>query len=191
MSEEAIGGGAGRSGEVWPGPNDHEVRLPLRVSMVCTGNICRSPIAEAVLRQRLEREGIADLVEVSSAGTHAYHVGEDADHRALATLRRHGYELRHRAHKITAAELAGLDLVLTMDSGHYRHVVDMARASRLDVEVLPIRGFEGGDAPLTDPTRDVPDPYYGPDSGFEEVLAMLEHVMPEVVAHILERLGRS
>ena len=152
---------------------------PLRVTAVCSGNICRSPIAEVVLSAHLERLGLGHAVTVDSAGIGAWHVGGAADRRALAALRRHGYDgSAHRAAQITRSWIEAddaPDLLLAMDAGHLR---DLRRLAP-DTEVRRIREFDPGAHDL-----DVPDPYYGDDAGFEEVLAMIEAAAPGVVAHI-------
>src|SRR5882724_9144647 len=93
---------------------------PYRVCFVCTGNICRSPMAEAVLRRMVVDAGLAGEVEVRSAGTGDWHIGQDADPRALAVLRRHGYPLAHTARQWAVADFDGADLVVALDRGHYR-----------------------------------------------------------------------
>lgn len=151
-------------------------------------------MAEAVLRRHVEEAGLGHAVEVSSAGTHAYHVGEDADHRALGTLRRNGYHLDHTAAKLEPSDLWELDLILTMDSGHQGIVTgmrDRAGLQSTDIGVVPIRTFDPELAHHDHLSRaiDVPDPYYGPQSGFDEVLVMLERAMPGVLSHIRDLLA--
>lgn len=127
--------------------------MPRRVEIVCTGNICRSPIAEVVLRAKLAAAGIDD-VEVTSSGTGAWHAGDPMDPRAAAALRRRGYDgSAHRARQFRPGWFADRDLVLAMDSGH---LAELGPEARLFADT------------------DVPDPYYGGDAGFDEVLAQIE-----------------
>ena len=159
-------------------------RVTLRVTAVCSGNICRSPIAEIVLRSHLERAGLGHAVVVDSAGIGAWHVGDRADPRAVAVLRRHGYDgSTHRAAQITRAWIGvdgAPDLLLAMDATHLR---DLARLAP-DTPARLIREFDPDAQEL-----DVPDPYYGADDGFDDVLAMIESAAPGVVTNIRARLA--
>jgi protein-tyrosine phosphatase len=167
---------------------------PLRVTMVCTGNICRSPIAEVVLRDAVVREGLDDLVLVDSAGIGAWHVGDGADPRTVRVLADHGYDgAAHRAQQVTrdwfgAGRDDAPDVLVAMDAGHHDALVRLAP----DAEVVMLRSFEPGLADLRpgDPRLDVPDPYYGDRSGFVDVLTMIEAATPGLLAHVTTRLAR-
>ncbi|MFF0339390.1 low molecular weight protein-tyrosine-phosphatase [Kribbella sp. NPDC004875] len=136
-----------------------------QVEIVCTGNICRSPMGEVVLRAKLAQAGIDD-VEVTSSGTGGWHVGDRMDPRAAAALRRRGYDgSSHRARQFDPAWFTERDLVLAMDSGH------LAALSRR------------GEAQLF-AADDVPDPYYGEDDGFDEVLAQIEKAADQWVGRL-------
>jgi len=153
------------------------------VCVVCTGNICRSPIGEQVLRAAIIEAGLNDRVRVSSAGTDGWHVGGGAHHGSVRVLRTAGYpEHDHVARMITRSELADVDLVLAADRGHLRDL----RAMTTDHDkVVLLRSFD------PDAEHDeVPDPYYGPDSGFDEVLAMTVAAAPGIVQEIRRRLDR-
>src|SRR6185503_20019851 len=98
----------------------------IRVLMVCTGNICRSPTAEGVLRRKLADAGLADQVEVESAGTVDYHAGSPPDHRAQQSALRRGYDLsRQRARQLRASDFERFDLLLAMDTDHLDRLVDL------------------------------------------------------------------
>jgi protein-tyrosine phosphatase len=160
---------------------DADGRPALRVCVVCSGNICRSPIGEIVLRAALEQAGLADQVRVSSAGTGDWHVGQSANPRAARVLRAAGYPTDHVARQITADDLADIDLVLAADRGHLQ---ELRRLTPHPDRVRLLRSFD----PNAD-TDEVPDPYYGPDAGFDDVLAMVEAATPGVVREIRELLG--
>ena len=181
--------------------HDHS---PYRVCFVCTGNICRSPMGEWVLRARLAEAGLSGAVAVDSAGTGGWHVGEGADPRTLRVLARHGYPARHVARQFEPADLGRRDLVVAMDTGHLRTLrrwADRPAAPRPELsgaggpwhagepphtaELRLLREFD----PAAGPDRmDVPDPYYGSPAGFEECLAMVEGAIPGLLSHIGEAL---
>ncbi len=136
------------------------------VEIVCSGNICRSPIGEVVLRAKLAEAGIDDVV-VTSSGTGGWHVGDPMDPRAAAALRRRGYDgSAHRAQQFRTGWFAERDLVLSMDSGHLSDLTRRGGVVQLFAEV------------------DVPDPYYGEDEGFDEVLDQTEKAADAWVARL-------
>lgn len=148
---------------------------PYRVTFVCSGNICRSPMAEAVFSHLVEDAGLADRVDVDSAGTGDWHVGEPADRRALDALRRAGFDgASHRARQFDAADFVTTDLVVALDSGHARSLRAWAGPHHLD-KVVMLRAFDA-DVPddASDRELDVADPYYGGIEGFTEVLDQVQ-----------------
>ena len=133
----------------------------INVLFVCTGNICRSPTAEGVLRHFARQENLR--VHVESRGTHGYHVGEPPDERAQHHARRRGYDLStQRARHVSADDFQRFDMIVAMDRGHLR-VLE---------RTCPIE--HRGKLRLFFPERDVPDPYYGGPDGFEAVLDLVE-----------------
>ncbi|MGY4100844.1 low molecular weight protein-tyrosine-phosphatase [Nocardia sp. R16R-3T] len=141
----------------------------LHVSFVCTGNICRSPMAEKMVAVHLYRAGLADRVRVSSAGTDGWHTGADADARTNATLRRHGYPTGHIAAKF-GDQHCDADLLVALDSGHERRLATLGIPS--DRRRL-LRSFD----PDAD-TLDVPDPYYGDTADFDLVHDQIAAAIP-------------
>lgn len=155
---------------------------PFRVVVICSGNICRSPIGEKVLQAAFDQAGLADLVEVTSAGTGDWHVGQPANPRAVKVLAAAGYPTEHRARQIDAADLDSIDLVLAADHGHVRALRSLTGDHD---KIVLLRSFDpGADG------DEVPDPYYGPDAGFDDVLAMTRAAAPGVVAAVRKRLRR-
>ncbi|GHF89334.1 protein-tyrosine phosphatase [Amycolatopsis bartoniae] len=153
----------------------------LHVCFVCSGNICRSPMAAIVFRDHLDREGLGDRVRVSSGGTGPWHVGEPADARALATLHAHGYDDKHIATQVDEEHLSA-DLLLAADAGHLR---DLRRLLDDPSRVRLLRSFD----PAAPEGAEVPDPYYGGDEGFDEVLAMIERTVPGLLEWVRGELG--
>ena len=143
--------------------------MTTRILFVCMGNICRSPTAEAVFRDLLQREAAHQAIEADSAGTHAYHVGSAPDARTIAAARRRGIDMSHlRARIVEPADFDRFDLLLAMDEQNYRHLLGIAPPERRD-RVRLLLEFAPGEV-----RREVPDPYYGGATGFEEVLDLVE-----------------
>ena len=135
-----------------------------RVLFVCLGNICRSPMAHGVLEHRLRERGLEHLIEVDSCGTSGYHAGDPPDPRTLAVLRKHGVDLHHSSRQLRPADGDTFDLILCADNSNVRNTLAMLRpaaASKVHKILAPTTG------------ADVPDPYYGGPSGFDDVFDML------------------
>ena len=150
----------------------------ISILVVCTGNICRSPTGEGVLRDMVAARGLADRIRVASAGTHDYHVGEAPDPRSVKHAAQRGYDLTaQRAAQVSAQDFETFDYILAMDRGHLRILRQMQPAgARAKVGLfLEASGKWKG--------ADVPDPYYGGAAGFDLVLDMVE----EASARWLER----
>lgn len=143
---------------------------PFHVVFVCTGNICRSPMADVVFRGFAESAGLADRVSCTSAGTGDWHVGERADQRTIEALDRYGYDgTRHRARQFTHDDFARNDLVVALDRSHERILRGWARTEADADKIALLMSFEPGAG-----TLDVPDPYYASPHMFDEVLLMIQ-----------------
>lgn len=162
-----------------------------RITVVCLGNICRSPIGEVVLRDRVERAGLANRVSIDSAGTGDWHAGQDADRRTIATLHRAGYQIHHRARQITPEWLDEIDLLLAMDTSNYRDLQRMLPPDARGPQLRMMRSFDPALAGITEPDEDlaVPDPYYLGEAGFIEVLNMVSVAADGLVSALPSMLG--
>lgn len=149
-----------------------------RVLFVCMGNICRSPAAEAVMKRFSEEFGVD--VEVDSAGTHDYHIGKRADKRMLAAAEARGYELTSRGRQVTKDDLTQdkFDLVLAMDQENYTMLQTLADSPNTHIRIFS--DYLDDNWP-----NDVPDPYYGGEEGFDEVLDMLEEGCPLILQTLM------
>jgi len=139
------------------------------ILFVCTGNICRSPSAEAVLIHQVEMQGVSDSFFIDSAGTHGYHIGDAPDPRAVQAAAMRGVSMDDLyARKVKPSDFHEFDMIVAMDQGHQK----ILKAQKPDQSKAEIRLFT--DFCKLSKTKDVPDPYYGSDEGFELVLDMLE-----------------
>ncbi|MER7486668.1 low molecular weight protein-tyrosine-phosphatase [Streptomyces sp. NPDC126497] len=162
--------------------------MTYRVCFVCTGNICRSPMAESVFRARVAEAGLDDLVEVDSAGTDGWHEGEGADPRTVTVLRENGYATGHTARRFDPSWFARLDLVIALDSGHLRALRRLAPTDRDADKVRLLRSYD----PAAGDDLDVPDPYYGGADGFDACLERVEAASTGLLASVREQVeGRA
>lgn len=154
----------------------------MRVLFVCLGNICRSPTAEGVLRHKLRAAGLEGRIEVDSAGTGDWHIGKSADVRTRQAAQLRGYDLSAlRGRQVSATDFAAFDLILAMDSSNLRDLQQL-RPSNAKAELdLFLRRYQLA-------LDEVPDPYYGGEAGFEQVLDLLEHACDALVVELKGRL---
>ncbi len=158
---------------------------PLRILMVCMGNICRSPTAEGALRDRLQLAGLQDRVVVDSAGTHRYHVGKPPDARAIRHALAHGIDLRHlRARQVSEEDFHRFDLIYAMDDDNLAELKIIQPAGAVARVALLL-------SVLDDPLRRVvPDPYVGSAADFEQVLELTKAAAGAIVTRLQSRLAR-
>lgn len=146
---------------------------PTRLCFVCLGNIIRSPLAEALFRHHAERRGVAHKYEVDSAGTGSWHVGEPPDPRMRRVAARHGLRYEHRARQLTPGDIDRFDWLFVMDDDNYAHVMAMASLRGQGHKVRYLREFD----PQANGQREVPDPYYGGEDGFEQVYQVIDRAV--------------
>jgi protein-tyrosine phosphatase len=151
-------------------PPPRDPSAPYTVCLVCLGNICRSPMAEVVLRAELAQAGLADAVVVDSAGTGDWHIGDPMDRRAHAELARRGYDgSAHRARQIDASWLPDRDLFLAMDHRNRADLRRMAAQAGVPDDRVQLFGAASG----LGPDQDIPDPYGGEADDFATVLELI------------------
>ena len=150
-----------------------------KILMVCLGNICRSPLAEGLLKSKVNPKE----VDVDSAGTGNYHIGDLPDHRSIATARKHNLDItEQRGRQLTKQDLDYFDYIFVMDNSNYRDAISLANSEEEKAKIKLILNeiFPGENV-------DVPDPYHGGDQGFENVYQMLD----ESTAKIAEKLNNG
>ena len=158
---------------------------PLHITFICSGNICRSPMAEKMFAHQISERGLADEVRVTSAGTGDWHAGEGADNRANRVLRGHGYPTEHRARRINEDHLSA-DLVVALGRNHQRILNDMG------VPRARLRMLRSFDPKSNAHALDVEDPYYGTHEDFEDVFTVIEASLPGLHDWVDEQLtGRG
>ncbi len=148
--------------------------------MVCLGNICRSPLAEGILKDKICKNDID--AKVDSAGTAAYHVGEGADKRSVMVAKKNGVDIsQHSARKFTTGDFKTYDLIYAMDSENYQNIMAMARTEDEKAKVKLLMNEA-----LPNENISVPDPYYGGDRGFENVYQMIDKACDRIIEERLK-----
>jgi len=159
-----------------------EEKAQISVLFVCMGNICRSPLAEGIFRQKLVDAGLSDLVAVDSAGTGNWHQGDGADPRSVETALRHGIDISgQRARQVTPEDFDHFDMIFAMDRSNEATMRARAPSARHGKIMLFLEHTLGSRA-------DVPDPYYGGEDGFEDVYQLLREGCSELVSKLEKEL---
>ncbi len=154
----------------------------VRVLFVCLGNICRSPMAEGLFIDLVEKAGLTDHFEIDSAGTSGHHQGELADRRMRETAQQHGISLVTRARQFKKADFSAFDYIAAMDRSVLRAIQDQRRSEATGAaNVFLMRDYDESADSL-----DVPDPYYGGKEGFEEVFQILARSNQQFLEHLRE-----
>jgi len=160
---------------------------PTRILFVCLGNICRSPLAEAVFRHKVRERGVEDQFEIDSAGTSGYHNGAPPDARSSETARRRGVELAGQSRRLGAADLRRFDYVIAMDGENLHEIRALEAAAGGSARIHRLREWDPEAS-----SADVPDPYYGGPGGFDDVHDIVDRSCQALLDHLLaeRRAGR-
>ena len=160
---------------------------PYRICFVCLGNICRSPTAEGIMRTLVVHHGLEGVVEVDSAGTGGWHVGEPPDDRAVAESARRGIDISGlRGRQVHAGDFAFFDLLVAMDESNLADLADLAPDDEARARARRLREFDPASA---GDDLDVPDPYYGGDDGFARVHELVTAACEGLLDHVRAELG--
>jgi len=158
--------------------------MSMKILTVCLGNICRSPMAEGILRHLAQERGID--IRTDSAGTGDYHVGEEPDHRAIAAMERYGINIRDlRARQFKELDFEDFDIILAMDASNLANMLKLAPNAELAKKAHLMM-----DHAPEHPEREVPDPYFGGDEGFDHVYRMLVEACNAVLDGVEEKQAR-
>lgn len=152
----------------------------IKVLFVCLGNICRSPLAEAIFNQKIKELGLEGKFQSDSAGTSDYHIGELPDERTLNCASKYGLEVNHRGRQVNRTDFRDFDYIIAMDDSNVKNLNLMKERFRFQSkEIHLMRNFVNNSLGMA-----VPDPYYGGEEGFEEIYRILDEAIDGFLDHV-------
>lgn len=155
----------------------------IKILFVCLGNICRSPLAEGIFKDKLKKKNLENIFEVDSCGTANYHIGDSPDSRTLANAEKNGIKLEHCVRQFTSNDLDDFDFILAMDKNNYQNILRLLKDKSHADKVKLMREFD-----TIGKGKDVPDPYYGGEKNFQEVYEILDRSTENFLKHIQETI---
>ncbi|MBX2964439.1 MAG: low molecular weight phosphotyrosine protein phosphatase [Cyclobacteriaceae bacterium] len=151
----------------------------VKVLFVCLGNICRSPLAEAIFKHKVTRRGYESHIEIDSCGTSNYHIGDTPDDRTIENALRNGIVINHLGRQLQHEDLEYYDFILAMDRSNHQNILRLDHTNQHHHKVFLMRSFNADD------THDeVPDPYYGGPRGFQQVFEILDRATDSFLQHL-------
>jgi protein-tyrosine phosphatase len=153
----------------------------IKILFVCLGNICRSPLAEAIFKHKIREKGFESRVTVHSCGTAGYHVGDRPDPRTIKNALENGVVIDHLGRQLAGDDLEAYDFIIAMDKSNHANILKLENAKDHSHKIKLMRSFD-----LTPAGDEVPDPYYGDEAGFQQVFDILSHSTDSLI-HFLER----
>lgn len=153
----------------------------MRILFVCLGNICRSPLAEAVFNHKVKEKQLEKIFFSHSCGTANYHIGDDPDPRTVKNALKNGVKIQHVGRQLAEEDFENYDLILAMDQQNYRNILKLASAEKHKHKIKLMREYD----PVC--AGEVPDPYYGTEENFQEVFDILDRSMEKLIAYLQEK----
>lgn len=151
-----------------------------KILFVCLGNICRSPLAEAVFNHKIKEKRLEQFFEADSCGTSNYHIGQQPDERAVSNALKNGVVISHLGRQLCENDFEKFDYVIAMDKSNYDNILRLKKSKPHLRKVLLMRSFD----PVA--TGDVPDPYFGGETGFQKVFEILDRSIENFIGHLQE-----
>jgi protein-tyrosine phosphatase len=151
----------------------------INVLFVCLGNICRSPLAEAIFKDKIERKNLGKHFKVDSCGTSNYHIGDIPDHRTISTAQKNGIKIDHYVRQLTLDDLERFNYIIAMDHSNHQNILRLSEDGMHTEKVFLMREFDPHGK-----GKEVPDPYYGDERNFQEVFEILDRSTDNFLLHI-------